>query len=57
MTSPTGILRPLLRFERSGYVPGVHLVTPENVNRDGGAKNTYDPVNGYRDQYKRIWGK
>lgn len=41
----------------SGYVPGAHLVTPANVNRDGGAKNVYDPENGYRDQYKRIWGK
>lgn len=41
----------------SGYVPGVHLVTSENVNRDGGSKNIYDPENGYRDQYQRIWGK
>lgn len=41
----------------SGYVPVAHLVTPENVNRDGGAKNIFDPENGYRDQYKRIWGK
>ena len=41
----------------SGYVPGVHLVTTENVNRDGGGKNIYDPENGYRDQYKRIWGR
>lgn len=41
----------------SGYVPVVHLVTIENVNRDGGAKNIFDPENGYRDQYKRIWGR
>jgi ribose transport system substrate-binding protein len=41
----------------SGYVPGVHLVTADNVNRDGGSKNIYDPENGYRNQYKRIWGK
>ena len=41
----------------SGYVPGVHLVTPANVGSDGGPKNLYDPDNGYRDQYKRIWGK
>ena len=41
----------------SGYVPAAHLVTAENVNRDGGAKNIFDPENGYRDQYKRIWGR
>ena len=41
----------------SGYVPGVHLVTAANVSADGGANNVFDPGNGYRDQYKRIWGK
>jgi ribose transport system substrate-binding protein len=41
----------------SGYVPTVHLVTKENIAFDGGPKNTYDPENGYRDQYKKIWGK
>lgn len=41
----------------SGYVPGVHLVVADNVNRDGGSKNIYDPENGYREQYRRIWGK
>lgn len=41
----------------SGYVPVVHVVTAENVNRDGGAKNVYDPENGYRDQYRKIWGR
>lgn len=40
----------------SGYVPGVHLVTAANVAFDGGPKNVFDPDNGYRDQYKRIWG-
>ena len=41
----------------SGYVPKVHLVTAENVGKDGGPKNVFDPDNGYRDQYKKIWAK
>lgn len=41
----------------SGYMPKVHLVTADNVAKDGGPKNIFDPDNGYRDQYKRIWGK
>jgi ribose transport system substrate-binding protein len=41
----------------SGYVPKVHLVTAENVAKDGGPKNVFDPDNGYRNQYKSIWGK
>ena len=41
----------------SGYVPAVHLVTFDNVGKDGGPKNLFDPDNGYRDQYKKIWGR
>lgn len=41
----------------SGYVPKVHLVTAENVGKDGGPKNVFDPDNGYRTEYKKIWGK
>ena len=40
----------------SGFVPGVHLVTAANIAYDGGPKNVFDPDNGYRDQYKTIWG-
>jgi ribose transport system substrate-binding protein len=40
----------------SGYVPPVHLFTPDNVDKDGGAQNIFDPGNGYRDHYKKIWG-
>ena len=40
----------------SGYVSGIHLVTPDNIAFDGGPKNVFDPDNGYRDQYKKIWG-
>jgi ribose transport system substrate-binding protein len=42
--------------EWSGYTPAVHLVTKENIAFDGGKDNRYDPENGYRDQYKKIWG-
>jgi ribose transport system substrate-binding protein len=41
----------------SGYVPKVHLVTVGNVGKDGGPKNVFDPDNGYRAQYKTVWGK
>jgi ribose transport system substrate-binding protein len=41
----------------SGYVPGIHLVTKDNIAFDGGDKNVFDPGNGYRDEYKKIWGK
>lgn len=41
----------------SGYVSPLHVVTSDNVEFDGGPKNTFDPDNGYRDEYKKIWGK
>ncbi|EJZ20100.1 sugar ABC transporter substrate-binding protein, partial [Rhizobium sp. Pop5] len=41
----------------SGYVSPLHVVTSQNVEFDGGPKNSFDPDNGYRDQYKKIWGK
>jgi ribose transport system substrate-binding protein len=40
----------------SGYVTPVHLVTMDNIQFDGGPNNIFDPDNGYRDQYKQIWG-
>lgn len=40
----------------SGFVAPVHLVTLANIGSDGGPKNLYDPDNGYRDQYAKIWG-
>ncbi len=39
----------------SGYIFPVHLVTPENINADGGDLLLYDPANGYRLIYQRIW--
>ena len=41
----------------SHYVTPVHLVTPENIAFDGGPYNWFDPENGYRNIYRRIWGK
>ncbi len=41
----------------SGYVAPVHLITPQNVEYDGGPDYHYDPANGYRDVYRRIWGR
>ena len=33
----------------------VHLVTADNIDADGGDRLLYDPANGYRDIYRRIW--
>jgi ribose transport system substrate-binding protein len=41
----------------SGFNSPVHIVTPANVNFDGGKSALFDPGNGYRDHYKQIWGK
>lgn len=41
----------------SGYATPVHLVTSENIQADGGDRNVYDPDNGYREAYRKIWGK
>ena len=35
----------------SGYVPATHLVNKANI----GSATTWDPKNGYRDIYKKIW--
>ncbi|CAM5762263.1 sugar ABC transporter substrate-binding protein [Labrys miyagiensis] len=39
----------------SGFAAPVHLVTEGNIGSDGGSQNAYDPDNGYRDAYARIW--
>ena len=41
----------------SGYVAPPHLFVKANIGKDGGPKNIFDPQNGYRDAYKKIWGK
>jgi ribose transport system substrate-binding protein len=37
----------------SGYVPPVHVTDADNVGDSTG----WDPDNGYRDTYRKIWGK
>lgn len=41
----------------SGYLSPLHVVTADNVEFDGGPNNGFDPGNGYRDEYKKIWAK
>jgi len=41
----------------SGFVAPVHLFVNSNIDGDGGKQNGYDPANGYRDAYRKIWGK
>lgn len=41
----------------SGYSTPVHLVTPQTILFDGGQNNNFDPDNGYKFEYKRIWFK
>jgi ribose transport system substrate-binding protein len=47
--------RLLARQSVTGYVAPVHLVTGKNIAFDGGPQMHYDPDNGYRDIYRRIW--
>lgn len=42
--------------KESGYSAPVHLVTSGNIKFDGGRRNEYDPDNGYREKYRKIWG-
>lgn len=39
----------------SGFVAPVHLVTADNIAFDGGPRLQFDPDNGYRAIYRRIW--
>ncbi|SIS83218.1 substrate-binding domain-containing protein [Paracoccus saliphilus] len=47
--------RALAGEEWSGYTSPLHIVTAENIDRDGGTENRFDPENGYREAYKQIW--
>src|SRR5215831_10031279 len=40
----------------SDYVAPVHLFTSANIEKDGGAQNIFDPGNGYKEQYRKVWG-
>ncbi len=41
----------------SGFVDPVHLFVHANIGKDGGPHDVFDPDNGYRDIYRKIWGK
>jgi ribose transport system substrate-binding protein len=41
----------------SGYVPSTYLVTAQNKAFHGGQKEMFEPNNGYRDEYRKIWKK
>ncbi|WP_211450881.1 substrate-binding domain-containing protein [Collimonas antrihumi] len=41
----------------SAYTTPVYLVTEQNIAFHGGQQNTFEPNNGYRAEYKKIWGK
>ena len=48
--------RAIQKADWSGYTSPMHVVTAENIEFDGGPANRFDPENGYRDQYVKIWG-
>jgi ribose transport system substrate-binding protein len=37
--------------------PSSSQAQPMTIEFDGGKNSLFDPDNGYRDQYKKIWGK
>jgi ribose transport system substrate-binding protein len=41
----------------SGFVPRARLFTIDSLTGTMGKDFTFDPPNGYRDAYRRIWGK
>jgi energy-coupling factor transporter ATP-binding protein EcfA2 len=41
----------------SGFVPPPHLFIASNLDHDGGPNNIYDPENGCKNMYRKIWGK
>lgn len=43
--------------EWSGYTSPLQVVTADNIAFDGGDRNIFDPDNGYRGEYGKIWGK
>ena len=47
--------RALAGEEWSGYVSPLHVVTEDNIEFDGGPDNVFDPDNGYREAYTKIW--
>jgi ribose transport system substrate-binding protein len=44
------------REQPSGFVQTPYLVTPDNINAEGGDKNTFIPSNDYEKRYLELWG-
>ena len=42
--------------EPSGFVQTPYLVTPDNINAEGGDQNTFIPSNNYEQKYLELWG-
>ncbi len=40
----------------SGFIQTPYLVTPENIDAEGGDKNTFIPSNDYARRYLELWG-
>ena len=40
----------------SGYVQSPYLVTPENVDAEGGTENIFKPSSNYKEAYLKLWG-
>ena len=40
----------------SGFVQTPYLVTPDNINAEGGDKNTFIPSNDYEKRFLELWG-
>ena len=49
--------RAVSKVDWSGYTSPLHVVTKDNISFDGGDQNIFDPGNGYREAYAKIWGK
>lgn len=41
----------------ANFTPPVYLVNSDNVGQQGGNRNVFDPANGYKQRYQKIWGK
>lgn len=50
-------LRAQAGIKPSGYVTPSYVVTSANIAYHGGQKNSFDPSNNYRAQYRKNWGK
>lgn len=42
--------------EPSGFIQAPYLVTPDNVDAEGGDQNAFIPTNDYKQRYLTLWG-